>query len=763
MNMKYLRRMIGLLLSVAIVAGMLSGCGNSRTEQSAPVQDTVPGETQAVVTVDMEKTVTLPDLSEIEKQELMQANQLGIPMDDISKETISGAEMMHLLDWFVGYAAPEMMDEWKSRLPALRQSDAELCRFDAMAALYLAAQSVGGDYLGHNYKVIGLVDSIDHSWDENYITWELFEGYDGSDFDCGDIGMGYLDGACYYYNLARPSYFSGEYPFSLDIETNSFTPHIQPTYAEAILAIVRLISSANPDLFICEPTETEVKYLSMADEKRDAFHAAVNDVAAKATGTVYYVSNEGADSNDGRSPESAWATPQYALSQQLEPGDSVLLERGGSWVVEASGEFGLTSSALTIPEGVTLGAYGTGEKPILQGCLESANDDGFWELYFDQGGTRIWKAAQIVYYCPVIVFNEGETWATPVMPGMDASGQYLNDDGSAFDVAAGLTKDLQFCCLLDLTESGIDISIENSAVKGALYLRCDKGNPAEVFESISVPQAACGLCLRTNAVMSDVALRYFTCNGAVMDGYDGFHSQSVTNCEVGWCGGLLKGYTENNLGIFAPEAAGGALQISSANVSVTGSYLHHCGPFTLIVAVHNNAESPSSCILHFEDIYIADNLIEYCGSGIHMGDYASMDIPGTIGYITNFVFENNMVMYSGYGWVREQVWRQRGGGSACLSAFETYDSAIDNDGIYIRGNVFYKSAFALFSLSEYHLDRATPVNALPVFSGNTYVQCASKPLLQKNQSTEVDYLSERAVRDILGDKDGTLVIVENFY
>ena len=48
-------------------------------------------------------------------------------------------------------------------------------------------------------------------------------------------------------------------------------------------------------------------------------------------------------------------------------------------------------------------------------------------------------------------------------------------------------------------------------------------------------------------------------NGALMDGYDGFHSQSVSNCEVGWCGGLLKGYTENQLGIFEPGAAGGAV------------------------------------------------------------------------------------------------------------------------------------------------------------------------------------------------------------
>lgn len=402
--MKYWMKMLGFLLSITIVSAMLSGCGNYQAEQ----KDTTPDKTQKTIKVDIEKTIAALDVSEIEKKELMQAYQLGIPTDNLSKEVVSGAEMMRLLDWFVGYAAPEMTDEWESQLSALRQSNAKLCRFDAMAALYLAAQCVGGDYLGHNYSVIGLMDSINHSWDENYITWEFFEGFDGPDFDCGAVGQGYLDAACYYYNLARPSCFSGEYPFSLDFDTNSFTPHIPPTYAEAVLAIVRLISSANPELFVYEPTEAEAAYLHMADEKRDVFHTAANDAAAKAAGSIYYVSNKGSDGNDGRSPESAWATPQYALSQQLVPGDAVLLERGGSWVVEASGEFGLTSSALTIPEGVTVGAYGTGEKPILQGCLDSAKDAGFWELYAEQGEIKIWKAAQMVYYCPVIVLNDGE-------------------------------------------------------------------------------------------------------------------------------------------------------------------------------------------------------------------------------------------------------------------------------------------------------------------------------------------------------------------
>lgn len=736
-----IKRLLALLLGLVLALEMFSGC------ESAPVCKTP------------EETIAAMGLSELWKQELLHAAQLGMPIDKIHQEKISGAEMMELLDWFVEYAAPEMLDDWKNQLAELRNSNAALSRFDAMAAWYLAAQAVGGDYLGHNYSIMEMMDSINHSWDENYITWELFCGFDGSYFDGGAVGPSYLDGACYYYNLARPSYYSGEYPFSLDISTNSFTPHVQPTYAEALLAIIRLISSANPDLFVAEPTEADAIYLNMAEEKREELSVIPTDSTAQVSGTIYYVSNNGSNHNNGRSPETAWATPQYALSRRLRAGDAVLLERGGSWNIDPSNEWGLTSSALIVPDGVTLGSYGTGEKPVLRGDIENANSAEFWEFYSEQSGAKIWKATQAVFYCPIIVFNEGEAYASPVMPGMDSSGQYLSDDGSPFDAAIGLSKDLQFCCLLDLTQDGVTTNIENAAVTGELYLRCDSGNPAEVFDSIAVAQTACGLVLRTDAAIADISLRYFTCTGAVMDGYDGFHSQSALNCEVGWCGGLLKGYNENNAGVFEPEAAGGALQISSTGGSVTNCYIHHCGPFALIAAIHNNADNPASCILHFKDIYIANNLLEYCGSGIHMGDYADMDIPGTKGYLTNLVFENNLVMNSGKGWVRELIWRESGGSSASLSAFETNDSAIDNDGIFIRNNVFYKSGYSLFSLSDYHLDRATPVNALPVFSENTYVQSANKPLLQKNRSTEVYYPSEEIMRDILGDENGTLVII----
>ncbi len=730
------KRWGSLLLMLTLVLTLLCGC---QTQASGP-----------------EGEIDNLELPEIWKQELRQAAQLGIPVKKLKQDNISGKEYGALLDWFVSYAAPEHTEEWAAQYSAFRNSTEPLCRFDAMAGLFLAAQTVGGEYRGYDYAIGELMHGINHSWDEDYITWELFGGFTGEAYSCGSAGECVLDGACYYYNLGRVSAFSGEHPFALDPQTNSFTPHNKPTYAEAVLAIVRLISSANPEMFVAEPSAVELEYLQMADNARTAFYGDTT-ASSQVTGRIYYVSAQGSDKNDGLSPERAWATPQYALSQKLLPGDAVLLRRGDVWTIQPSEKEGLTESALVIPEGVTLGAWGEGERPVLQGAEEAANVPAFWELSYEENGVKIWKATQPMYYAPVIVLNDGEDWAMPILPGINGSAQYVFDDGSPFDVIVGLSKDVQFCSLLDLSGNGTATDVENGNVTGALYLRCDRGNPAEVYENISIPQTACGLWLQSEASIENIALRYFTCNGAVMDGYDGFSGQSASGCEVGWCGGLLKEYQENAEGIFIPTPAGGALQVSSTDISVTDSYFHHCGPFTLIVAVHTNQENPSA-VIHYQNQRFADNLFEYCGTAVHMGDYADMEVPGMTGYITNFLFEDNLVMHSGMGWVREMLWRNSGS-DAALSAFETNDSAIDNEGILLRNNVFYKSTFALFSLSDYHLDRTTPVNALPALSGNTYVQFASRPILQKNHSTQLYYPNAETVNNVLGDTTGTLVCI----
>ncbi len=88
--------------------------------------------------------------------------------------------------------------------------------------------------------------------------------------------------------------------------------------------------------------------------------------------TSYVDVNSGDDNNDGQSPGNAWKTIAKVNSQTPAPGDSVLFKRGELWreqlTVPSSGD---TSAS------ITFGAYGTGEKPEINGADVITG----WSLY----------------------------------------------------------------------------------------------------------------------------------------------------------------------------------------------------------------------------------------------------------------------------------------------------------------------------------------------------------------------------------------------
>ena len=81
-------------------------------------------------------------------------------------------------------------------------------------------------------------------------------------------------------------------------------------------------------------------------------------------GTNYYISNEGYDKNDGKSPATPWKTiDQYNNSRALIlPGDSILFKRGDKFIgkiLHKSGSLG---------KSVVYAGYGTGAKPVITGA-----------------------------------------------------------------------------------------------------------------------------------------------------------------------------------------------------------------------------------------------------------------------------------------------------------------------------------------------------------------------------------------------------------
>lgn len=160
----------------------------------------------------------------------------------------------------------------------------------------------------------------------------------------------------------------------------------------------------------------DAEILSAVSSWREKFDAAATD--PKITGTTYYISNQGDDNNDGLSPETAWATLDRAFETDwpltrgfLQPGDAVLLERGGTWYISSDEREGCTSDVYNIPDGVTLGAYGEGERLIVRGDIPRANNADFWTLWYNEDGVKIWASTEKILDSNVIVFDGGKVYA----------------------------------------------------------------------------------------------------------------------------------------------------------------------------------------------------------------------------------------------------------------------------------------------------------------------------------------------------------------
>lgn len=507
--------------------------------------------------------------------------------------------------------------------------------------------------------------------------------------------------------------------------------------------------------------------LIAAETRRDTFHQNTTDV--ESTGMVYYISNSGNDNNDGLSPETAWATLDRAFETHwpltrnlLKPGDTVLLERGGTWYVSPDEIEGLTSDAYNIVEGVTLGAYGEGTRPVVRGDIPEANEPAFWTLYHDENGVKIWASNNKLQDSNVIVFNGGESYAEEIMPHWSTSlNNYCNAKGKPFDITTELENNLSFCCMLDL-DSAEGIDLQNSTARGTLYLRCDEGNPAEIFDEVAVPQAQTGLALHTNATLVDLDIRYFTCIAAELSGYDGYTGQQVINCEVSWCGGLISEYQfseERPEGVLRPYCAGGALQVSGSGNSVRDCYIHHCGPMTLIISIHVDGPEKRT----FENMTHSGNLIEYCGTALHIADLTKMDDADAEGFISNLTFADNIVMHSGEGWIGNFILQTDNQHSGFYSALENFMGASNNDGIYITDNIFYGSKANLLCLTDNLWNNTGKVNQPMVFSGNVYAQYKDGILCNFNweRGWGVGYTpDEQEFLDFIGDTTGTVITIQ---
>ena len=249
-------------------------------------------------------------------------------------------------------------------------------------------------------------------------------------------------------------------------------------------------------------------------------------------GMIYYVSNNGSDQNDGKSPETAWATLDKVNSSAIKGGDAVLFECGS-----------LFRGTISTVSNVTYASYGEGQKPIIIQSKRNYASEGLWELY--DAENDIWKLTVHVEDPGIIVFNAhhdaidcyGEITATRLWNTED-------DDASRVPYSELLTADDLTYYWGVPTNTWSKFSQYNK--ENALYLRSSK-DPNTEYDSIEIGEDIKMVAVGSNSGVTIDGICFKYGGGHCVSGSTFVEDLTVRNCVFAWIGGgLLNGSLLSN-------------------------------------------------------------------------------------------------------------------------------------------------------------------------------------------------------------------------
>ncbi len=636
--------------------------------------------------------------------------------------------------------------------------DRGMNRDDGLFMLMLAAEAA--DLNVYNARDMGfcteyLVDYDrmfdQYSWDYPYLDMErgisLYFEDGGPDGDPSPV----YDYARFW--LQRRMDLNNRLHFLSPDENLDFHFDRPLTRADAVSAAVRLYNSAvqdyDPLSVVRVPDSRDREILANAEAAKAAILSNTDELTCE--GTAYYVSNGGDDRADGRTPETAWATLEKVNSAKLQPGDGVYFERGGLW-----------RGQLWAQKGVIYSAYGEGEKPKLYASPENGAGAEKWSLL--EGTDNIWVYYADMEDCGGLSFNNDAAWGIKVVPAYMDGYKSTIHEGQPFDVREELTEDLMFfseadSILYDGAPFRYTVMDSNDRgiypdVVGKLYLRCDRGNPGEVFDSIEFLIREGNVLPEDGCVFHNLCLKYSGDSGI----YGWGISYDVAYCEIGWIGGSIQYYRYDD-GVAVRAGNGAECDGSYDHFSVKNCYIYEC--WDAGVSNQDPAELPD--VTGDEDWEIFDAVqrnITYSGNVFERCDMP-VEIFFTLedgaGYgehrMENVLISENYILYTGFGW--GSIQDAKPWFSSPYMGHRWPNASKD---LRIEDNVFYLSTGPLLmpgSMARWN----------PVLSGNTYVQTRGNALAvwAVEDGNPVTYAAqpdtaEDVVRDILGDITGTVIV-----
>ncbi len=330
-----------------------------------------------------------------------------------------------------------------------------------------------------------------------------------------------------------------------------------------------------------EAEESKSRILNSADREYDG-------------GKTYYFSQYGDNFSNGNSSEIKKFSLEAIEKLEINPGDSVLFERGSVFRLEGM---------LWLKPGVHYGAFGYGNKPSFFGSLKNYADETFWDKT-----------------------NVDFVWKTELKGEQRASLISFDDD----------TFLGNWCFTFE--EMSQDGDFYHDYANGVLYLKLSSGNPGNVFKKIEI--ATTGIAFRASFIdgmsIDNIEFKYFT-QGAFLLGE--CNDITITDCVMGWQGGKIFEMRDNK-----PLRYGNAAEFwyQCRNITVENCYIYQI--FDAALTFQGFGDGGPI----FENIIFKNNLIEYCSMNIeYWAGNANDTIPPRI---KNIVYYGNIIRFCGYGW-----------------------------------------------------------------------------------------------------------------
>lgn len=293
-----------------------------------------------------------------------------------------------------------------------------------------------------------------------------------------------------------------------------------------------------------------------------------------ANSNTYYFSSFGDDSNDGRTPQTAFKSVDKINDISLKKGDTLLLERSSVF---------RTDVTLKLSEGITLGAYGEGAKPEIWGSMQNYSGKGLWKK---SSYNNIWVMDYNGANVGIIVINQGKM----------AGRKYLTieDLSSNFDFVHIGSK-------LYLYSENNPNEYDDIEIGGNVTL-------VRILENSS------------NVTISNISIKYT--GGHAIQAHGNVSDIKISGCEIGWVGGSLQG-------IDAKTLYGNAIEFwdSSKDITVEKNWIYQIYDAGITFQGHGP----------FSDITFANNLIEYTTMPIEYWSFNPDDDITNINIVGNII------------------------------------------------------------------------------------------------------------------------------